>query len=153
MAVKKLSDMSPTELRHMANQIDFYRLSRKFVDDKEVPAEAQHIMYYSLGIGHHLGVVDCLKSEMNCTGEEYLEWISALPEEGEAFRKMYGYYLFGEITVFPEHINMLALAFDAIDSNTQSEKSQMLTKGLISILNGIYNEPNMYLMIRSTQRD
>lgn len=153
MAVKTQNEMSSTELRHMANQIDFYRLSRKFVDDKEVPAEAQHIMYYSLGIGHHLGVVDCLKSEMNCSGEQYLEWISALPEDSEAYRKMYGYFLFGEITVFPEHINMLALAFDAIDPQSQTEKSQQLTQGLISILNGIYNEPNMYLMIRSTQRD
>jgi len=145
--------MGVNESRHLQGQIDFYRLTRKFIDDKEVPPEAQHVIYYSLGIGHHLGVVDCLKSEMNCNGEEYLEWINALPKEGEAYRKMHGYLTFGEISMFYEHINMLALAFDAIDSSTQSEKSQQLTRGLISILNGIYNEPNMYLMIRSTQRD
>ncbi|MGR5298841.1 formate hydrogenlyase maturation HycH family protein [Vibrio mediterranei] len=153
MAAKTPSNMSSMELRHLANLVDFYRLSRKFVDDKEVPAVAQHIIYYSLGIGHHLGVVDCLKSEINCSGHEYLEWISALPQESEAFRKMYGYFMFGEITIFPEHIHMLAHAFSAIDVNLQTEKSQQLTQGLISVLTGIHNEPNMYLMIRSTLRD
>ncbi|WP_232012616.1 formate hydrogenlyase maturation HycH family protein [Vibrio aphrogenes] len=153
MAVLENKTMTSTELRNLANQVDFYRLSRKFIEDKEVPPEAQHIMYYSLGIGHHLGVVDCLKSEMNCSGEEYLTWISALPTDSEAHRKMYGYFLFGEITIMPEHINMLALAFDAIEANTQTEKSQQLTQGLIAILTAIYNEPNMYLMIRSTHRD
>ncbi|MEI8631298.1 formate hydrogenlyase maturation HycH family protein [Vibrio sp. PP-XX7] len=113
-----------------------------------MPQEAKQVMYYSLAIGHHLGIVDCLKSEMVCTGHEYLDWIRALPEESEAYRKMQGFLMFGEITIFPEHINMLALAFDRIDAEAQSEKSRDLTKGMLKILTAIHNEPTMYLMIR-----
>ncbi len=46
---------------------------------------------------------------------------------------------------------MLALAFDKIDTNKQSEKSKYLTQGLIDILTAIHKEPNMYLMIRGGQ--
>jgi formate hydrogenlyase maturation protein HycH len=116
-----------------------------------MPQEAKQVMYYSLAIGHHLGVVDCLKSEMACSGDEYLAWITALPEDGEAYRKMKGFLTFGEITVFAEHIDMLALAFRQIDSGLQSEKSRLLTQGLIDILTAIHQEPNMYLMIRGIQ--
>ncbi len=145
--------MPAAESRHLNGRVMFYRLSRKFVDDKDdVPEDARQVMYYSLAIGHHLGIVDCLKSDMDCSGAEYLDWIAALNEDSEAYRKMQGFLMFGEITIFPEHIHMLALAFDAIDSATQTEKSRALTKGFIEILTAIFNEPNMYLMIRSIQQ-
>ncbi|CAM3548220.1 Formate hydrogenlyase maturation protein HycH [Vibrio aerogenes CECT 7868] len=140
--------MDVAESRHLNGQVSFYRLSRKFVDESEMPQEAKQVMYYSLAIGHHLGIVDCLKSEMDCTGQEYLEWIRALPEDGEAYRKMKGFLMFGEITVYPEHIDMLALAFDQIDTERQSEKSRELTRGLLNILTAIHHEPTMYLMVR-----
>lgn len=39
----------------MADEVFFYRLSRKFVDEQfDVPEEAKEVMYYSLAIGHHL---------------------------------------------------------------------------------------------------
>jgi formate hydrogenlyase maturation protein HycH len=137
--------------RHLKEQVHFYRLSRKFVDEQDMPQEAKQIMYYSLTIGHHLGIVDCLKSEMSCSGEEYLKWIAALPEDGDAYRKMKGFFVFGEITILPEHINMLALAFDQIDAAAQSQTSRLLSKGFLELLTAIYHEPNMYLMIRGGQ--
>ncbi|KUI96624.1 formate hydrogenlyase maturation HycH family protein [Vibrio sp. MEBiC08052] len=136
--------------RHLKERVRFYRLTRKFVDEKEVPQEAQQIMYYSLAIGHHLGIVDCLQSDMDCHGEEYLAWIEGLAKDSEAYRKMSGFLKFGEITIFPEHIHMLALAFREINPATQSETSQRLTAGLIEILNAIHQEPMMYLMVRGT---
>lgn len=142
--------MDVANSRHLQGDVNFYRLSRKFVDESEMPPEAKDIMYYSLAIGHHLGVVDCLKSEMQCSGNEYLEWISALPKESDAYNKMKGFLVFGEITIDTDHINMLALAFDKIDANVQSEKSKILTQGLIDILTAIHKEPNMYLMIRGS---
>ena len=52
----------------MADEVFFYRLSRKFVDEQfDVPEEAREVMYYSLAIGHHLGIVDCLSY-----GNEYI---------------------------------------------------------------------------------
>lgn len=89
--------MAVAESRHLNGQVNFYRLSRKFVDESEMPQEAKQVMYYSLAIGHHLGIVDCLKSEMDCTGQEYLEWISALPEDSDAYRKMKGFLMFGKL--------------------------------------------------------
>ncbi|WP_305813079.1 formate hydrogenlyase maturation HycH family protein [Photobacterium leiognathi] len=50
-----------TQSRHLEQNVYFYNGSRKFVDESyDVPEEAKQIMYYSLAIGHHLGVVDCL---------------------------------------------------------------------------------------------
>ncbi|WP_305813078.1 formate hydrogenlyase maturation HycH family protein [Photobacterium leiognathi] len=85
---------------------------------------------------------------MKCSGYEYLEWISGLDQSGEAFRKMKGFLVFGEITIYSEHLNMLALAFDRIDSRTQDEKSQQLTSGFIDALGAIHREPTMGMMIR-----
>ncbi|WP_025820126.1 formate hydrogenlyase maturation HycH family protein [Shewanella marina] len=135
--------------RHLAGHIYFYSLSRKFVDESyDVPEEAKQIMYYSLAIGHHLGVVDCLNSVMDCDGKQYLAWISDLPAQSEAFRKMQGFIVFGEITIYPEHINMLAVAFAAIDRDIQTECSQQLTQKFIEALGAIHREPTMYMMIR-----
>ena len=144
--------MDVAESRHLKGDVYFYRLTRKFVDEKDdIPQAAKQVMYYTLAIGHHLGIVDCLSAAMTCSGTEYLDWISALDPESEAYRKMKGFLMFGEITVFPEHINMLALAFDRIDKEQQSAKSRELTSGFIEVLTAIYHEPNMYLMIRGGQ--
>ncbi|ELR63870.1 Formate hydrogenlyase maturation protein hycH [Photobacterium marinum] len=140
---------SVAQSRHLDSQVYFYSLSRKFVDESEVPEEARQIMYYSLAIGHHLGVVDCLDAVLQCSGKNYLDWICGLPLDSEAYRKMYGFLVFGEITIYAEHINMLACAFDAISAESQSETSQRLTKGFIEALTAIYHEPSMYMMIRS----
>ncbi|KJF87464.1 formate hydrogenlyase maturation HycH family protein [Photobacterium phosphoreum] len=138
-----------TQSRHFQGHVYFYTLGRKFVDESyDVPEEAKQIMYYSLAIGHHLGVVDCLKAVIECEGDEYLTWISGLPQDGEAFNKMKGYFVFGEITIYPEHLNMLALAFDRIDTSTQNALSQQLTRDFIAALGDIHREPTMYMMIR-----
>ncbi|WP_428444420.1 formate hydrogenlyase maturation HycH family protein [Photobacterium profundum] len=138
--------------RHIKGHVYFYSLSRKFVDENyDVPEEAKQIMYYSLAIGHHLGVVDCLNAVLECSGEEYLAWIKGLPEDSEAFRKMQGFLGFGEITIYPEHLNMLASAFDAISPDEQTVTSVRLTKGFIRALTAIYHEPSMYMMIRGGQ--
>lgn len=41
----------------MSEQVVFSQLSRKFIDENDAtPAEAQQVVYYSLAIGHHLGL-------------------------------------------------------------------------------------------------
>ena len=131
-------------------QVLFYSLSRKFVDEQDVPEDAREVMYYSLAIGHHLGVVDCLKVILQCTRQSYREWIELLPADGEAFAKMNAFFDFGEITILSEHIHMLALAFDRIDKSIQTPEQLALTQGLIKALTDIYHEPTMYLMVRNT---
>ncbi|VEB88118.1 formate hydrogenlyase maturation protein [Citrobacter koseri] len=50
----------------MSETVVFSQLSRKFIDENDAtPAEAQQVVYYSLAIGHHLGVIDCLEAGVN----------------------------------------------------------------------------------------
>ncbi|SUC02758.1 hydrogenase-4 component J [Proteus penneri] len=68
-------------------KVYFWSLRQKFVDsDDDIPEQAQQVMYYSLAIGHHVGMIDCLKTELVCPLEKYKAWIDLLPE-GEAKRK------------------------------------------------------------------
>lgn len=61
----------------MSEQVVFSQLSRKFIDENDAtPAEAQQVVYYSLAIGHHLGVIDCLEAALTCPWDEYLAWIA-----------------------------------------------------------------------------
>ncbi len=51
----------------MSEKVVFSQLSRKFIDENDAtPAEAQQVVYYSLAIGHHLGVIDCLEAALTC---------------------------------------------------------------------------------------
>lgn len=128
-------------------KVYFWSLRQKFVDsDDDIPAEAQQVMYYSLAIGHHVGMIDCLKTELVCPLEKYKAWIDLLPE-GEAKRKMQGLLTFGEININSEHTHLLALAFDPIIKNEDlifSEWSQTLIK----LLGEIHAEPAIYLIVK-----
>jgi formate hydrogenlyase maturation protein HycH len=51
-----------------------------FIDENDsTPDQAQRVVYYSLAIGHHLGVIDCLETALSCPWEEYLAWIAHAP--------------------------------------------------------------------------
>ena len=48
-------------LDHAPDQVVFYELTRKFVETEEdVPQEACDVLYYTLAVGHHTGVLDAL---------------------------------------------------------------------------------------------
>ena len=68
----------------MSEKVVFSQLSRKFIDENDAtPAEAQQVVYYSLAIGHHLGVIDCLEAALTCPWDEYLAWIATLETGSE----------------------------------------------------------------------
>lgn len=51
----------------MSETVVFSQLSRKFIDENDAtPDAAQQVVYYSLAIGHHLGVIDCLEAALSC---------------------------------------------------------------------------------------
>ncbi len=53
----------------MSETVVFSQLSRKFIDENDAtPDQAQQVVYYSLAIGHHLGVIDCLEAALSCRG-------------------------------------------------------------------------------------
>ncbi len=92
----------------MSEKVVFSQLSRKFIDENDAtPAEAQQVVYYSLAIGHHLGVIDCLEAALTCPWDDYLAWIATLEAGSEARRKMEGVPKYGEIVIDINHVPML----------------------------------------------
>lgn len=68
----------------------FLDAAKKFVaSSDEMPEHSSQVMYYSLAIGHHVGVIDCLNVAFRCPLTEYEDWL-ALVEEEQARRKMLG---------------------------------------------------------------
>jgi hydrogenase-4 component J len=130
----------------MADKIIFYSLSQKFLErEEDIPAEAKQVMYYSLAIGHHLGVIDCLKPILECPLEGYKRWIERLPE-GEARRKLEGALRFGEINIDITHVAMLRQAFTQL-AGLPADESEWTAKMFLA-LDSIEAEPAVYLMAR-----
>jgi len=133
------------------NKVIFYSLSSKFVDEKSAQKHSsqkvQEVVYYSLAIGHHLGVIDCLKSRLECPLNEYIHWVDCLPENSDAHRKLAGVQRFGEINIDSSHTHLLALALrDARPIMTPEQQGWSDT--LIALLTQIEYDPAMYLMVR-----
>jgi hydrogenase-4 component J len=121
----------------MNERVVFYQLTHKFVNQEQnIPENAKQVIYYSLAIGHHVGVMDCFQSLMEIPLDEYREWVSQLPE-GTARRKMEGVLKWGEIEVNKEHAGELLPLLNA-----------PWTKPLTQSLQAMMKEPALYLMIR-----
>lgn len=132
----------------MAESVVFSQLSSKFVDNNDkTPEDAKQVMYYSLAIGHHLGIIDCLKAALVCPYEAYRDWVATLEAGSEARRKMEGVPRYGEIVIDQNHVVMLARAFDAALA-TQTPEQQQWSRELLGMLQAIQQEPAIYLMVR-----
>lgn len=133
------------------SKVVFYSLTSKFVDEKcaqkRSSQKVQEVVYYSLAIGHHLGVIDCLQSRLECPLDGYRQWIDCLAENSEARRKLAGVQRFGEIAIDSSHTHLLALALrDA--SPQMTVQQQGWSEKLIALLTQIEHDPAMYLMVR-----
>lgn len=132
----------------MSETVVFSQLSRKFIDENDAtPAEAQQVVYYSLAIGHHLGVIDCLEAALTCPWDAYLAWIATLEAGSEARRKMEGVPKYGEIVIDFNHVQMLARAFDNALAR-QTPQQQARSKQMLGMLHDIHQESAIYLMVR-----
>ncbi len=131
-------------------KVIFYSLNQKFLDsDNDVPANSgsRQVMYYSLAIGHHVGVIDCLRTILTCPFEECRQWFSLLPQ-GAAKQKMEGLFRFGEITIDRTHTRMLMNAFNEIRPNMTGNLAKW-TDCLLHAFSSIEKEPAIYLMVRA----
>lgn len=78
------------------DQVVFYELTRKFVETEEdVPQEACDVLYYTLAVGHHTGVLDCFEPRLSVPVDVFYSLVDALPE-GEAKTKFEAIRSFGE---------------------------------------------------------
>lgn len=132
----------------MSGRIVFYQLNAKFLERKEdIPDTAKQVVYYSLAIGHHIGVFDCFKPALKCSDEMYDRILTLFPEGGEARRKLAGVLRFGEIQVDKSHTGMLLSAIDEALPTADPEAAEWLN-GLGVSLAAIRQEPAIYLMGR-----
>ncbi|WON78639.1 formate hydrogenlyase maturation HycH family protein [Serratia sp. UGAL515B_01] len=130
-----------------ASTVVFYSLSRKFVQEKKAPPQAQEVIYYSLAIGHHLGVIDCLEAKLSCPFAGFRRWVGQLPAGSDARHKLEGIERFGEICIDSSHTHLLATALSKAIPRMLPEQ-QDWSQRLIALLQSIENEPAVYLMVR-----
>lgn len=132
----------------MTGGIVFYQLNAKFLErEEDVPEASQQVVYYSLAIGHHVGVFDCFKPVLRCSDALYDDILAALPEDGEARRKMAGLLRFGEITVDRSHTALLRPVLHAAAVSASAEVAAWL-QDFDRSLAAIEQEPVIYLMGR-----
>lgn len=131
----------------MEPQVAFYRLSRKVVNDQDaIPEGARQVMYYSLAIGHHVGVMDCLSELMAVPVTEYSQCVEML-EDGEARRKLEGVLRWNEIEINRSHVDELLPALKTLSSRPSAPAPDWV-QTLIRSLQAMVTEPAFYLMVK-----
>ena len=131
----------------MESQVVFYQLSRKVVNNQEnIPDDARQVVYYSLAIGHHVGVMDCFSELIKVPTEKYKQCLDYLPHD-EARRKLEGVLTWNEIEINRSHVDELLPALHLLSSNVNDPDSQWV-KTLIQCLQKIVAEPALYLMVK-----
>jgi hydrogenase-4 component J len=134
----------------MKDGIVFYQLNARFLERTEdIPETAKQVMYYSLAIGHHIGVFDCFKPTLRCSPALFDRILAALPENGEARRKLAGLLRFGEIVVDKSHTAKLRSDIAAARPSAPADVAGWLGDFDRS-LEAIEQEPVIYLMGRRT---
>ncbi|QKF07403.1 formate hydrogenlyase maturation protein HycH [Berryella wangjianweii] len=147
----------------VGDKVLFYLLRMKFVDRAEsIPDDAQDVLYYTLSVGHHTGVVDCFERVLEVPVDSYRK-ITELLESDEARRKLEGVLRFGEIEVGKEHVRSLLpaarRALSNIDVYNEPGKTSMpldrdelpFLMEMIKLFMKVRDETNVYLMVRRGQ--
>ena len=131
----------------MEPQVVFYRLDRKIVHNHEdIPEDARQVIYYSLAIGHHVGVMDCFSELMVVPVEEYKQCLERLPA-GEGRRKLDGALKWNEIEINRSHVDELLPLLKNLLSEMNGPDSQWV-RTMIRCLQEMVAEPAMYMMVK-----
>jgi hydrogenase-4 component J len=131
----------------MEPQVVFYRLSRKIVNNQEaIPEDARQVMYYSLAIGHHIGVMDCFSELMVIPAENYRRCLDRLPD-GEGRRKLEGALKWNEIEINRSHVDELLPALNALLSSAGGPDSRWV-RTMVQCLREMVAEPALYMMVK-----
>ncbi len=131
----------------MSERVVFYQLTQKYVHSQEaIPESARQVIYYTLAIGHHVGVLDCFKSLFEISVEDYKRWISSLPE-GIGRQKLEGVLKWGEIEINSSHAGQLLETIKS-SSNQMSTLENHWMAIFKQSLKLMLEEPALYLMGR-----
>lgn len=139
----------------MDGRVVVYRLAAKLVErEAAVPDDARDVLYYTLSVGHHTGVMDCFSEQLACSCETFLSVMEHVPE-GPARYKLEGLLRFGEIQIDKTHVEMLKPALKEArrrlyvkrDANPYLAELSWLGD-LLQLLDAVEREPALYLMAR-----
>jgi hydrogenase-4 component J len=131
----------------MAERAVFYRLTHKFVhDERGIPETARQVIYYSLAIGHHVGVMDCFQSLMEMQLADFSRWIARMPE-GPGRHKLEGVLKWGEIEINHSHAGDLLPALKEALPRMDADEARWAGV-LAQCLQEMAQEPALYLMVR-----
>ena len=131
-------------------QIAFYRLSRKVVNNEQaIPDDARQVMYYSLAIGHHVGVMDCFSELLSVPEQQYSGCVQRLPP-GEARRKLEGAAKWQEIEINRSHVDELLPALNGLLPGLSAADKEWVEK-LLACLKEMIAEPAFYVMLKARE--
>ena len=139
----------------MDSRVVVYQLTTKLVDSEiDIPQDARDIMYYTLSVGHHTGVMDCFSERLSCPVETFRSVLDNI-SDGKARLKLEGILRFGEIQVDKSHLAVLKPAIKSTlrelytrkDTNPYSAEISWLS-GFLELLDATERETAMYLMGR-----
>ncbi len=131
----------------MGSGVVFYQLSRKVVNNHEkIPEDARQVVYYSLAIGHHVGVLDCLSELMVVPVDKYTHDVEQLPD-GEARSKLMGVLMWNEIEINRSHVDELLPVLSLHWPGANDLESSWI-QTLILCLQKIAMEPALYLILK-----
>lgn len=103
-----------------AARVIFYRLTAKFVDNEQsIPAASVDVLYYTLSIGHHTGVIDCLSESFSCSSSVYDRFVALFAADDPARYKLEAINRHGEVQIDRAHLNLFA-DFDLLQSEVES---------------------------------
>ncbi len=125
----------------MSPSVVIYRLSRKFVNQRQdIPETARQVVYYTLAVGHHVGVMDCFTPLAEIPLPDFQAWLETLPDSAGR-RKMEGVLKWGEIEINCSHVNLL---LPLLDGEQSAGWMSLLKQSLLDMI----QEPAFYLMAR-----
>lgn len=132
----------------MSRIVRVYRLSARFVDERDAPPEIEQLKLYTLALGHHIGVVDCLSPVLSVPAEDFFQMVCRLPD-GPARKKLDGLATWGEIEIRRGHARVLLAAMSGAAEEVQ-EAGQWV-RDFVSTLQTVERTPAAYLVVRMSE--
>lgn len=142
------------------DMVVFYRLGKKFVDDaRSIPEGASDVLYYTLSVGHHTGVIDCFERALSLPLSSYRRIVDCV-DSPEARSKLEGVGQFGEIEIDKSHVPTLLPALRACLANLDvfnepgkteiplDELEVQELMAMVDLLLKMRSEPSLYLTVR-----
>lgn len=127
----------------MNERIVFYRLMSKIVNQREdIPDDARQVVYYTLAVGHHVGVLDCFTPLFEIPMDSFTKWLNCVPDSNGK-TKLSGILKWGEIEINRSHVSILQELLDLPVSDEFRWKESFQ-----QCLDSMVMEPAFYMMVK-----